>query len=90
MAPHPVQVRHLQKQRAAMRAAVNAALAGQRLTPEQLKLVMSKYDALVRRDTALSGTTAAPADIIRPSTLRSHPQIAAVLLVRQDQEGRKS
>jgi uncharacterized protein YicC (UPF0701 family) len=49
MAPHPAQVRH---QKTA-HAAVRAALAGDRLTADQLKHALHKHDALQRASDAL-------------------------------------
>lgn len=54
MAPHPALVRKTQQRRAAIRAAVRAALDGNRLTPDQLKLALAEHDALVARDNVLT------------------------------------
>jgi hypothetical protein len=49
MMPHPANARRHQDKRAAKRA----ALAGQRLDPKQLKLVIAAHDALFAKSTAL-------------------------------------
>jgi hypothetical protein len=49
MASHPAQVRTERDKRIAVRA----ALAGVRLDPKQLKIVLSAHDALVRKSNAL-------------------------------------
>ena len=78
MAPHPVQVRHLQ----ARRAAVRAALAGVRLDPKQLKLVLAAHDALAAKNIAL---TKQSGDVLARTNGASEDRVFAGAGRRMDQ-----